>query len=333
MVTCRLTTQVLRWSAPDHRRPRRQWDPDVRSPGQEPSHPRRRARSKLSPRRRGRSGSSRLRRDLRTFVAGQRWVASVPLRSSTWRGSDCRRGSAMLGIGLQGTSAYSSSGSRKAGAHGSGEARRRARHRCRPRSRSGSSRIALFLVGGAILLTPHERAAYWLRDLTVYRTALATCAAGSDPYRVGPARPRPVLHRSAVRLGALQAGGGELVPALRRTCPRRRRLRLVGGHSAAAGRLLRPVARSGWRSGRRSFLTAFAGAGFFAAMATNNERRFMPWITVRCSCGVTRTDGFSSTPPSRSPPRSSPSTRPSGSYRCCRTEASWAPWPPWPPRR
>jgi hypothetical protein len=132
--------------------------------------------------------------------------------------------------------------------------------------------IALFVGGAAVLLTPHERAAYWLRDLPVYVGALKTFAAGSDPYRAALAPSArglfftgPPFVWELYRLAAESPVRRFVGPAL-----------VVAGLASSA---VIPLVQS-WlflgRGGERIalgwsfFFTAFAGAGFFATLATNN---------------------------------------------------------------
>jgi hypothetical protein len=150
--------------------------------------------------------------------------------------------------------------------------------------------IALFLGGAAVLLTPHEQAAYWLRDLAVYRTAVATFAAGSDPYRAALA---PQAH-------GLFFTGPPFVWELYRLAAESPFRRLVGPALVAAGFVssaVIPLVQSRLFLGRRAermalgssfFFTAFAGAGFFAAIATNNGTPLYALIMVALVPGITR---------------------------------------------
>jgi hypothetical protein len=154
--------------------------------------------------------------------------------------------------------------------------------------------IALSLAGAAVLLTPHERAAYWLRDLSVYRTALATFAAGGDPYRAA----------LAPRAGGLFFTGPPFVWELYRLAANSSFRRFVGPALVAAGFVSSAVIPlvQGWLFlGRRAermalglsfFFTAFAGAGFFAAMATNNGTPLYALITVALVPAVARDRWF-----------------------------------------
>jgi hypothetical protein len=154
--------------------------------------------------------------------------------------------------------------------------------------------IALFLVGAAVLVTPHERAAYWLRDLPVYRTAIATFAAGSDPYRAA----------LAPRARGLFFTGPPFVWELYKLAAESSFRRLVGPALVVAGLVSSAVIPlvQGWLFlGRRAermalgcafFFAAFAGAGFFAAMATNNGTPLYALLTVALVPGVTRDRWF-----------------------------------------
>ena len=154
--------------------------------------------------------------------------------------------------------------------------------------------IALFVVGAAVLLTPHERAAYWLRDLPVYRTALATFAAGSDPYRAA----------LVPRARGLFFTGPPFVWELYKLAAESSFRRFVGPALVVAGlasSAVIPLVQSWLFLGRRAermalgwsfFFTAFAGAGFFAAMATNNGTPLYAMITVALVPAVTRDRWF-----------------------------------------
>jgi hypothetical protein len=154
--------------------------------------------------------------------------------------------------------------------------------------------IALFVVGAAVLLTPHERAAYWLRDLPVYRTALATFAAGSDPYRAA----------LVPRARGLFFTGPPFVWELYKLAAESSFRRFVGPALVFAGlasSAVIPLVQSWLFLGRRAermalgwsfFFTAFAGAGFFAAMATNNGTPLYAMITVALVPAVTRDRWF-----------------------------------------
>jgi len=132
--------------------------------------------------------------------------------------------------------------------------------------------IGVFVVGAGVMLTPHERAVYWLRDLKVYSTAVSTFAAGADPYRSALAR----------HAGGLFFTGPPFVWWLYKRVAESPLRPLVRHGLIAAGLIssaVLPLMQSRLLLGDRPerlalgaavFFAAFSGAGFIAALAMNN---------------------------------------------------------------